>query len=336
MNSSISSSDDVVHASAWRAWLSILTLAPFAFALVYVLTILIDPYSTGRLSPITRIDIATKDGLYAHAARVRDPTFNAAIIGNSHAMAFSPDRMNAITGWRFVQLSALGLNPREELIIARAFVRHHRGRSAVLLVFDQGWCEVNEPTNRIRGFFPEFLFESSVNEYLKSLMSPMAVEAASYRLLILAGLADDRRRRDGYAPPTFRSEWSSEQLAKFARWQRPSQAPDASAPLPALELLQSFSNELDADARLVIYFTRLPIISLPLAGSPADKRLAACKARFSEFARTRRNTIVVDRMVDDSIARDMNNFGDIAHVHDRIAPILERDVASALVPMSAQ
>jgi hypothetical protein len=50
---------------------------------------------------------------------------------------------------------------------------------------------------------------------------------------------------------------------------------------------QTGNAELDADRRLVIYFTRLrlPIIPLSVAGRPADKRHAARKARFAEFAR---------------------------------------------------
>jgi hypothetical protein len=32
----------------------------------------------------------------------------------------------------------------------------------------------------------------------------------------------------------------------------------------------------------------------------------------------------------------MRNFGDIAHVHNRVAPVLEQDLTSAILPMLAR
>lgn len=337
MSSSISSFDDTSGKSEWRAWLRTFALAPIIFAVVYILTVLLDPFSTGRFSPITRIDIATRNLLYGHAARVRDTTFNAAVVGNSHGLPLDPARLTAATGQRFVQLSAPGLNPSEQLTIARAVMRNHRHRPfTLIMVLDQSWCLADGAHNRVRGFFPAFIFESSPLEYLRNIISPIAVEAAAYRLLMISGLAGDNRRRDGYRPLSFPKEWPALQLMQFANWQRPTWAPAGDAPLPALDGLRAAASEFDPELRLVLFFTRLPFFGLPMPGSPAARRLEFCKARYREFSSKTPRTVFIDRMLDDAFARDMSNFGDIAHVHNRMAPVLEQDLTSAILPMLAR
>ena len=333
MSSSISSSDDAA-APAWRRWLWTFALVPIAFAAICALTLVLDPYSTGRFTPITRIDLATKNDLFGHAARIRDRTFTAAMVGNSSALPFDPARLTAATGQRFAQLSALALRPDEELMIARAFIRNRRNQSPTLvMVLDHLWCETDDVHYRIRGVFPAFVFESSDLEYLKRMIFPAAVEAAGYRMLMLAGLTSDRRRRDGYAPIIFANEQSDQQIAQAATWPRPTTAPPLDAPLPALAGLQALARELDPETRLVLYFMPVPLFRIPAPGSPAAARLDHCKSRYRELANSRPHTALVDRMIDDEFARNMRNFGDSIHVHNRAAPVLERHIVDALAQM---
>jgi hypothetical protein len=302
------------------------------FAIVYGLTVLVDPFSTGRYTPLAGVDFATRDILYGDAARARDPSFNAAIAGDSHAAQLNPKRLSAATGLRFAQVSSLGFNPNEALTVAAAFARGHPEQTrAIVVVIDASWCTETEVNNRIRGFFPTFIFEPSPVSYLSNVMFPEAVDAAAYRLLILAGLEGDRQRRDGYSPIRFTdSGWSAEQLATFSHWPRPVGGPAADAPLPALEQLRARAAALDAETRLVLLFTPVPFFYVPVSGSPAAKRLDYCKAGYREFANGRRHTAFVDRMDDDAFAHDMNNFGDTVHIRNRVAPLLERDIATAL------
>ena len=54
--------------------------------------ILCDPFSTGRFTPITRIDFIG-NRLYADAAHVRDLRYDAAVFGNSHAVRLIPENL---------------------------------------------------------------------------------------------------------------------------------------------------------------------------------------------------------------------------------------------------
>lgn len=339
MSSSTSSSDDTASAPHWRAWLWTFAWVPVGFAAICALTIMLDPYSTGRFTPFTRIDLATRNDVLGHSARSRDTAFNAGIAGDSNALPLEPARLSAATGLRFAQLSGLGLSPGEQLLIARNFIRNRRQQApALVIMLDRSWCEADEAHNRISGIFPTFVFESSNFEYLKNMISSFATEAAGYRILMLLGLAGDRRRRDGYAPIIFpeqwtAEQWTAEQLVELRTVFGPSAGPAADAPLPALNALQMLAREFDPQTPLVLFFSPTPSFRLPVTGSAAAKRLDYCKARFREFAAARPHTALIDRLVDGEFAHDMRNFGDSLHAHNRAAPVLEQNIAAALVPM---
>jgi hypothetical protein len=153
---------ETVQSGRWRKWLAtLLGVAAALTAVVYVGIVLIDPFSTGRLTPIKRIDVATSDTVFGHAARVRDPRYDAAVIGNSHAILIDPARLSDMTRMHIVQVATVATVPREQFMIARAFVRNHRKVAALIVVLDELSCQTSEKTFPF--YFPAFLFEDSDN-----------------------------------------------------------------------------------------------------------------------------------------------------------------------------
>ena len=311
-------------------------LFPPLFFVIWCLIVFVDPFSTGRYTPIRRADFATKDVLFGHSSRIRDTYFDAAVAGNSHGIVLNPERLTAALQQHFAQLSSLGLNPNEILSLATAFVGARKGTApSLVIVLDETWCAAGVSNARIRGFFPLFLFESSSIEYLSNLMSWRAVDATAYRLLMLVGLTADRQRRDGYAPISFSDGgWTAEQLASFERLPRPTTAVDAGSPVPALGQLNDFTKKLDPATKLVLFFSPQPYFKLPFPESAADTELKACKNAFRSLVERRQNTILIDRLLDDSFAHEMTNFGDITHVHNRSAMNLERDIISTFTALA--
>jgi hypothetical protein len=325
--------DDVELSRQWRRWLvTLVSIIVGTMAVLYGAVVLLDPFSTGHFTPIARIDIATRNITMGHVARVRDLRFDAAIIGNSHAVTFDPGRLSALTGRAFAQLSSPGYGVREQFVVTRAFVRERRGRApALVLVLDRLACTQDQNLARFGENFPDYLFEGSRLEYLRRIFFPEAIRAAGYRLLILMGLAHDRQPRDGVdagAREAMRTT-SPRHLAELKALTRPTAgAPDA--PLPALEFWRSFLAELDAETRVILYFGPLPIGRLPQPGSAAEARLAACKAGYRRIAAERPHTVLVDRWIDDDFARDTSNFTDTDHFRSGLAPVLEKEIAAAL------
>jgi hypothetical protein len=317
----------------WRRWLVTLVVSALGpVAVLYAAVILIDPFSTGRFTPIKRIDLATNNYSYGHVVRIRDLSFDAAIVGNSHGMAFDPTRLNKLTGRTFAHLSRTGGLPGEQAILAEAFARQRRGLAPVIMVIlDELWCGHLESHAKPSDSFPTFLFGGSDRAYLSNVFTEHAIRTAARRLLRLAGLAEDRRRRDGLDPDAVNAmrTASPRQLAALNSLERPSTAP-LDLPMPSLALWPGLLAELDRETRLVLYFSPLPLGKVPQPGSPAEQQLEACKAYFRAIVAARPHTIMIDRWVDDAFSRDIGNFSDPGHFRSGLAPALEQEIADAL------
>jgi hypothetical protein len=68
---------------------------------------------------------------------------------------------------------------------------------------------------------------------------------------------------------------------------------------------------------------------LPAAGSNGTAAIAACKNAAHELARADARVRVVDFLIDNSIARDPNNFWDGLHYRGAIAVQIEDAIAKA-------
>jgi hypothetical protein len=340
MSSSTSSSEEATspagaHTDAqWRRWLfALVGSIVAAMAAIYVAVLMLDPFSTGRLTPITRIDVTTRHLTMGHVARIRDLSFDAAIIGNSHGMVFDPGRLGALTGRTFAQLSGPGYGPLEQFLIARAFVRERRGRAPALIsVLDEFSCRHDDNLAELGEDFPAFLFESSTLTYLRRIFAEEAIKSAAYRVLMLAGLAGDRRRRDGVYQEGLDALAAAtpKTLAQLNALERPDDDVPADWPFPAVVLWQTLLAQLDPETRLLMYFGPEPLGKLPLPGSPAEARLAACKAAYTALAKARPHSALLDRQIDNAFARDIANFADPKHFRSGYARLFEPEIAAHL------
>jgi hypothetical protein len=330
MNSSTFSSEIDV-AALWRRWLLILlaTLVTSSVA-VFAAVVMLDPYSTGRLTPIQRVDIAIPTRTFVVAGLARDPRFNAAVLGNSHGMSIEPEILDAATGARFVQLWVYGQLPPDTMFLLDVFDRlHHAQRPTLVVVFDFFWCDA-ERGRSLNTELPRWLFEGSDLNYLRKLPSPLAVIGALRRLLILGGLAAPAGRADGFVPDF----WNPGNRAVFSREMvgmvRPTDIPDMGEPYPYMEDLAGHLAKLDPDSRVVLVLPPEYIDALPVPGSAAQAKEDRCKDRAREIARLRPNTGFVDLQVDGPLARDSANFIDARHVDGKGVEALNAAVVHAL------
>jgi hypothetical protein len=320
---------------SWRRWLAIYaaTLAAGVVAL-WLFVVLSDPFSTGRFTALSGIDIASSVRTHANAGRVRDPTFDSAMIGNSISTRFEPDRINALTGLRVLQLSIPGLGPDEQLTLARAFVRaHQRPAKSIVAMLETSWCETDERALLRYPGFPYWLYESSGFDYLRNILTRDAVQAAFHRIAIRLGLAREPARRDGYVPNDQRGVWRAERVARLASAKRPTTVALASQTFPALDRLERFGRALDPSTELAMVLMPFHISALPEPGSEAAAWLAACKAHIKSIAEARPRTLFIDRMLEDEVSRDPNNFWDAKHVRDEFIRDIEVEIAAKLAAL---
>lgn len=337
MNSSISASEPAAgstaeaHAeAAWRRWLLVYaSILAGSLAFVFVAVVVLDPFSTGRLSPVRTVSIATEKRMFAHAGRIRDPRFNAAIFGNSRAFSIEPARLGRMTGYRIVHLAMEALLPPEQLFLLRAFVRNRLGQAPlIIMVLDTNWC-VSSLTHTSYEL-PRWLYEGSNLQYLRRILSPLAAKAALVRLSILIGVMNDVRRIDGYDPWLPREAPTMRQ--RMLNTPPPTEGEPVTAPFPALDELKKALANLDPDSPVMLMFPPVYAGSLPVSGSAAEARVEMCKDRIRKIAKGRARTDFLDLRKDAPNVRDPMNFMDHVHFLDPVA----REVEAALAPLIRQ
>jgi len=334
MNSSISSSE-IVEGGAWKRWLITLLASVFlGTGLVWFLVVVLDPFSTGRLTPFTRIAITSGSRGYTHVARVRDPRFDAAIFGNSHALRLEPARLDAVTGRHFAQLAMGKTYPAEHMFLARRFELERHGKDVFLvMVLDEAWCASTRATGEVK--VPRWLYEGSNFEYARGLFSQVAFYGAFYRLGVLLGIVGDADRADGYDPDPWAPSDVPKERREMAAMARPTDAPDPGAPFPFLDDLASEIGQFDPRTSMLLMFPPVYAGFLPAPGSRAEARFSACTARVQQIVNARPRMGYLNLRSDDATTRDVNRFVDATHYDEAIARAMVPEIADVMQHMAS-
>src|SRR3954467_12540888 len=194
-----SGSDELtVSAGAWRRFARDFAIGAAAIlgsllAIAYAL----DPFDTGRPGLFAKAGVRPQGPRTAGASRGRDPAFNAAGIGNSHIQLLSPERLDALTGLSFVQLSIVATGPKQQFAVVDWFMRHHPGARALVIGADRFWCQP-ELAGLDQAPFPFWLYSRSLPEYLRGLLRFHVLEELPHRVGYLLAKRPARARPDGY------------------------------------------------------------------------------------------------------------------------------------------
>jgi hypothetical protein len=326
MNSSIFNSESKT-AQRWADWITFYVAGLVSAALwLYVFIVVLDPFSTGWFTPFDAVDIAFSGRAEADAGRVRDPAFDSAILGNSIATRIQPAKLNAATNRRFVTLAIPGLGPDDELMLARSFVRGHASSTRTLVfMMETFWCVTSDNEMYRYPRFPNWLYGSDRIAYLRNILSAEAAQAAFHRAGIRLGFAPEPARRGAYVPSPEAPAWRPLSLPI-----RPSAAPAKPWNFIALDRLRDFRRVIASDVELIMYFVPFHRSMLPQPDSDAASFLQACKARAQLLADESPRTVLIDRMRDDEVAGDLDNFYDGKHVRDHIVRFMESEIATAV------
>ncbi len=324
MNSSTSSSE--ARPTAGRFLAVFLGAAATIIAAIAAILAVADPYDTGRLTPFVRPGVPETGPRMANASRMRNPAFDAAILGNSTIQLISPERLDALTGYRFVQLSIPGTGPMEHAAMARRlFSLRGGGVKALVLGIEPSWCDASRERTTVNPF-PFWLYDDRDAAYLASLFRMDSLEFLPRRLRLIAG-RERPGRADGY--------WDYEAGGGYEEYARrelaavPMPAPTDGRPAATRALERILAA---APAETAILIVHPPIfVHTPSRASAEDVRIISeCKAALHEIARRRPRTAVVDFWVENELTRDRRLFLDHNHYRQAMARLMEADIARGL------
>jgi len=333
LSSSISGSDAVGSSAAAdvlasRQWLrTFLTVAAAGFFGAAAFIVAADPYDTGRLALLRVGGVVDERPAFASASRSRDPGFDAAVIGNSHAELLDPERLSNLTGWKFVQLSVSGTSVAEQEATARSFLGHHEGKPVTaLFVLDDYWCAPQPP----EGAFPfPFWLYGNVWSYLANVISVDGFSKAWSRVELALRLKMPTRR-DGYANYELTKQWDAAAAALRVAGIPPWESSDIGAALPGIDVLRDLSGLASSGSHFILLWTPVHANALPAPGSPAERRFDECKRGFAALALAHPFMTIIDWRVRGHVASNVQNFWDKTHYRGAVARDLEVAVAGAL------
>jgi hypothetical protein len=332
MSSSISSSDP---RAAWGGFARVfIAVTALLLAFLLGLAFAIDPYDTGRSALLAKAGVRPQGPRTAAASRGRDPTFDSAIVGNSHVQLLSPERLKRRTGLSFVQLAVPATGPKEHIVLIDWFLRHRRSPAMALVIgIDESWCTA-DPTLTSDKPFPFWLFSANPLEYLRGLIRYDVLEELPRRLSYVTRPRAPRARDDGYwdYEPNYGGIGFADDPAVRAKLEI-TPGDGANPPLatyPGADALQALSASFPGDLAVVLVFPPQYIAFQPRPGSPRSVADEACKAAFRRFAAGRPRTMVLDWRADRPLNRDSALYFDQTHYRRPIAEAVEGDLAAAL------
>jgi hypothetical protein len=321
----VAADDNLGGAQPWRRWLvAFLATVVVLGVTVYAAVVLIDPFATGRFTPIKSIELASNNPRLLKAGLVRDPRFDAAIFGSSTGYPLNPKAISDASGWRVAQFAIPASLPPSQLRVARAYQRFHGDQASLqIYVLDHFWCRPGDPASGGWGAFPDWVYESSDADYLSRILFPEGIKTAAQRVGLWLGVVQPTARDDGF----LFKDMAPIPRAQLLSRQRPRDVDAPGAGFPALDLLAQHIAALPANVRVAFVFAPPHISMIPIAGSPADARLQACKARARQIAAARSSSAWLDLMTENEITRDEKNYFDEVHY----TPAASERFAAAIV-----
>lgn len=319
-----------VHTSSeWRQFVKVfIATLVIGLATTYLLILVLDPYDSGRFANYPVRGVVDENPRTANVSRGRDPQFNSVVIGHSRGQLLDPKRLSKETRLSFVQLTVPGTTPREQLALLRWFIEHHSQIGAVILVADTVWCTQN-PALPLMNPFPFWLYSENNFEYLINVLRTQALGRAWRRTLLWLGLRK-RSSPDGYWDYEAGRNWAFRPDIPINFVPASLQATDPKLSFPAIELLHHALSKLDRDVPLVIVRPPAFFTDLPASGDPNANLISQCKGALAEVTSQRLRGAFLDFEVDGEIARNPENFMDVAHYRAPVARMIEARVGAAL------
>ena len=346
---------------AWRTlFLRLIAVCYGGSAVVVLLLVLLDPW--GMLparSPIPR-QPADPNQRWAYPELARNPSFDAAILGNSASRLLNPADLDPAVGARFVNLSILSGRAYEQSRLLDVFLRAHQAPRAVLFGLQQVWCERGDSVVRFGyGPIPEWLYDGDWATGLLNLLNLHALDTAWRSLKAELGLAKRPYGQNGYQlisvdghvyDPAVAHKLFATLLAEV--WPAPAGPNPAAWRYIPLEWMQQRLDRIPAATRVLLVF--VPHYDLyPAPGSDGAAMLGECKRRIIEMARKRPRTEVYDMAFANAVTTEVDRWWDPVHgrpetmaevstalagaIAGRASPLVHRlvpagDAASASLP----
>jgi len=298
-----------------------------ALAVFFLAVIVIDPFDSGRFPTFMPSGSPDDRAPTINISRGRDPRFDSILLGSSRAVLMDPRRITTLTGYRFVEMAALGATVREQMTFLHWFARHRPDVKAIIVATDQTWCDL-DPKLPGEVDFPYGLYSDSTLDYFKTALSSRTLRFMKERIQYALGRMPGVDR-GGYYDSEPKFAWAGPSLAQ-RHWTAATTTVPPSVSLPALRMFDASLKGLPGQPFIVMWMPPIYITALPPPGTEAALDLEACKDALREWGRRRGRAGFIDFATNTPESNDPGNFLDTDHIRNRYMRLLEPKIAAAL------
>ena len=317
-----------IDQASWRGFAR-LCFGVGAGALLFLISFIViaDPYDTLPFSPGFERAPATTNQRFSFPAIAMNPAFDSVVIGTSTTRLLEPDRLNAVLGGTFANLSMNSGMPYEQSRILDLFVRHRPLPRTVIFGIDDVWCNASASPKHTERPFPPWLYDDNRWNDVLHLLNFTSIEQAGRQASQLLGLREEKYGRDGYRnflPP--QNEYDLQKARGYIYGNRepvltPPEKPPAEGyeeyrrglVFPDHEILARAVAGLPEETHKIFLIAPVHAVGIATPGSRSEAYWRECVSRLAAIGGAAGNAHVFNFRIRSDITVDDRRYWDSLH-----------------------
>lgn len=337
--------EDARARGRWRRFsMGFFVSAAGLLGILFTFTVMIDPYDTVLFSPPLVREPISSNQRFSYPAIARNPRYDSAVFGTSTARLLRPEKLGAVLGGRFANLSLNSGTAYEQGRMADLFVssRPNPAPRTLIIGIDTVWCDTNTLPKLTERAFPEWMYDANRWNDLRYHLNFAAIENAGRQAARLLGLREAKYGIDGYKnflPDPGEYDIEKARIHIYGG-KEPKQHPTtdlsgeeraeiaARVDFPQLDILRDVISRVPDQTMKVALFVPYHVYRQPPPGTEGAVALDRCKSEVTEIFGASGRHMVVDFMIPSDITMEDSNYWDAVHYStdtaDRIVDVLGR------------
>ena len=277
---------------------------------------------------------------YQYPSLARNKKYDSAVFGTSTGRLISPKILNKFYGGKWTQLAMNSATAFEQHMLAKLFLRHHPYARSIIFTIDNTWCDVGSDYAKFTfRKFPTWMYDEDRWNDLLRLMDGKTFEISVRAFAMLLG--KDKARFDKNGFNDFTPDNSSFDLDKVIEKiyggggkREPKSQDDLQSmhelealKFPTHKLFEKLMANVNDKTKVIIVFVPYHYFHQGAKKSRNYQRFKECKKRFSQMAKKRENTEVLDFMIHSPITKNDENYWDPLHFKKEVAKTMVKEMS---------